>query len=71
MSKVQFTITFRALPHPAPATVRLRRLLKLALRSLAFRCMSVEAGPDAGEGAKHSPALQPAASTGKGGAGHE
>lgn len=41
------TITFRALPSSIPASIRVRRLLKIALRMLDLRC--VEARPIAPE----------------------
>jgi hypothetical protein len=38
----EFRITMRAQPSDLPAIVRLRQLLKVALRSYRFRCVSVE-----------------------------
>jgi hypothetical protein len=44
----QFTLTLRALPGDLrPAAVRLRQLLKLALRGFKLRCESVT--PDVGD----------------------
>lgn len=40
--KPVFKIVFRAESHPVDATARLKRLLKLSLRSFSFRCVSVE-----------------------------
>jgi hypothetical protein len=42
----EYLIRLRALPDNVPATVRLRRLLKVALRSFKLRCtMAVEVQP--------------------------
>jgi hypothetical protein len=38
-------VTIRALPDDAPAAVRLRRWLKLGLRTFGLRCVSVEEVP--------------------------
>jgi hypothetical protein len=43
MTKLTYTITLEALPQSVPEIVRLRRLLKLALRQLGFRCVAVQA----------------------------
>jgi hypothetical protein len=37
----RFTLTVEALPDDVPAAVRLRSLLKRALRSFRLRCVSV------------------------------
>ncbi|GIW82602.1 MAG: hypothetical protein KatS3mg105_4409 [Gemmatales bacterium] len=37
-----YRLTFQAQPDDVPAVVRLRRLLKLALRVFGFRCVSAE-----------------------------
>jgi hypothetical protein len=42
VSKPTYTITLEAQPNAIPETVRLRRLLKLALRAFGFRCVSVK-----------------------------
>ncbi len=36
-----YTITIRAMPSNTPAAIRLRQLLKLALRAFSLRCISV------------------------------
>jgi hypothetical protein len=38
----RFIITFRTLPDEVPPEIRLRRLLKLALRKFNFRCTAIE-----------------------------
>ncbi len=48
----QFTLTLRPLPHAVPVDVRLRRLLKTALRSFGFRAVDVrEVSPVQHDGA--------------------
>jgi hypothetical protein len=39
-------LRFRSLPSDIPAPVRLRRLLKAALRSFGFKCLAVETPPN-------------------------
>lgn len=41
-SKTVFKITFEVQAQTIPETVRLRRLLKAALRSFGFRCLHLE-----------------------------
>ena len=41
----RFVITLEALPDGVPAEVRLRRLLKHALRALKLRCVGLREGP--------------------------
>jgi hypothetical protein len=42
-----FALVLKALPWSTPAVVRLRRLLKCALRSFGLRCIDVRlVGPD-------------------------
>ena len=43
-------VIIRALPDDAPASVRLRRWLKLGLRTFGLRCVSVEEVPIAASG---------------------
>ena len=38
----RYTITFEASNSTVPAIIRLRRLLKLALRAFGFRCIEVK-----------------------------
>jgi hypothetical protein len=40
-------LTLQPLPHALPASVRVRQLLKLALRSLGLRCVRIEPVPPA------------------------
>ncbi|MDZ4697764.1 MAG: hypothetical protein SGI86_21695 [Deltaproteobacteria bacterium] len=40
------TLTDAGKPHDAPTFIRLRRLLKLALRGFAFRCVDIRQAPD-------------------------
>ncbi len=43
-------LTFRALPDDVPPAIRIRRLLKHALRSLGLKCVRVEgAAPEVTE----------------------
>jgi hypothetical protein len=37
-----FILHLRSLPHEVPVWIRMRRLLKLLLRSLGFRCIGIE-----------------------------
>jgi hypothetical protein len=37
----EFVVTLRALPAPIEGVVRVRRLLKIAFRSLGLRCVSI------------------------------
>jgi hypothetical protein len=41
-----YTVTLQALGSSVPAPVRLRRLLKIAYRSLALRCTAVKESHD-------------------------
>jgi hypothetical protein len=54
-----WTLTFFPAPgHAAPMSVRVKRLLKLALRAFGLRCISVSGGPEAADKAPlagHSP----------------
>lgn len=45
---VQYTIQFRAERGDIPPTTRMRRLLKFALRSCGFRCVTITRGKDDG-----------------------
>ncbi len=38
-----FTLTLHAVPHDVPAILRLRRLLKYALRGCAMQCVQIRA----------------------------
>ncbi len=38
----QYVVTLEAQPQAIPGVIRLRRLLKLALRSYGFRCRRIE-----------------------------
>lgn len=50
-------IHFRTEPgHAAPSAIRLRRLLKVALRSFGFRCVAIR---PPGSVAQASPAVRP------------
>ena len=42
MNPDRWTLTFEPLPHDVPATVRIRHLLKYALRTLRLKCVSVD-----------------------------
>jgi hypothetical protein len=66
MATEEYTITLRAGQHSAPPAIRLRRLLKIALRSFAFRAVDIRQRPKAGQAGKDSPALQPSAGKGIG-----
>lgn len=39
----RYVVTFEAQDHAVPAMNRLRKLLKIALRSFGLRCLSLEA----------------------------
>lgn len=43
-----FAVTLRAMPSNVPAEIRLRKLLKLAKRHLALKCIDVAAVPGDG-----------------------
>jgi hypothetical protein len=49
-SRERFRLTFEALPDDVGPAIRLRRLLKYALRTLRLRCRRVDRAPDLGEG---------------------
>lgn len=38
----QWILTLEALPRPTPAAIRVRRLLKYALRQLGFKCVRLD-----------------------------
>ena len=48
----QIIVTLEALPHPegVPTDIRLKRLLKAALRVFCFRCVDIRPGPAAAPG---------------------
>jgi hypothetical protein len=41
LDDIPFVITLRARPAPIPAAIRVRHLLKFALRSLDLRCVDI------------------------------
>ena len=45
MSK--YTLQIRSEPSAVPSEIRLRRMLKQMLRTFNFRCMSIQATPEA------------------------
>jgi hypothetical protein len=46
----EFTLKLKALPDSRPPAVRLRQLLKYALRAVGLQCVSVEEVRDPGDG---------------------
>jgi hypothetical protein len=60
-------LTVRPLPDDAPAAVRLRRWLKLGLRTFGLKCLSVEEVPNGSPGT--APAALEAAKADSGAAG--
>jgi hypothetical protein len=60
-----YTLVIRTLPHhPIPTPIRLRRLLKIILRSLAFRCVRITEAPAVGPNPQDMPACEPEAAAG-------
>ena len=51
----EFTIKFRALPAGLPPSMRLKRLLKFALRACQFANMGFVDTPPAAQDARHAP----------------
>ena len=47
----QYVIVLKATPHPSPAIVRLRRLLKTALRAYGLKCVECRETPE-GQGGR-------------------
>ena len=48
MKQPEYILRFRALPDAVPSIIRLRRLLKMALRVFRLRCISLEEVGQAG-----------------------
>lgn len=53
-------LTFRVLPHELPEGVRVRWLLKYALRALGLRCVRVDEPAKEGEGVAGPSSAKPA-----------
>jgi hypothetical protein len=56
----RYLVTLDALVDDVPAAVRLRRLLKCALRSFGFRCVSVRDVPADADARVHIVSRRPA-----------
>jgi hypothetical protein len=54
MTDDTYTLTFRPLPDEAPAAIRVRRLLKHALRALRLKCVRIVDLPADKEPARRS-----------------